>query len=1010
MNMDMDMNMDMNMSNKDDITPSIKHGNIFKKYRTQTSIEEFSNISNISNINLNKLYLKPTGLTKQSDSIISKHNYSSKQDTINTLRQNYDETKNEYEKLILEINHLNTNYLERTNPKNPYLGKNIQFSTGETAYVTYRGVVKLYPKTNMDIMNNTLGLNGCPKDKIIVNIPWTKDYNIPGVDIPTTPPLITGTPMQQGQTCGNEGQNVFVNSLIDNLESVFINCYNNIPSTSEIMFVPKMTSNNTNGFSASASSVFENNDNFTGPWKAFDRDINTWWHSSTDKTRLYDSNTGVYKGINEVTFVDSNKTSKKIRGETLTLSINQLSAIPLTKYTIQGRQGCCGVPNGRDPNTWYILGMNKGNKTWYFVDYQSNASFNFQMKTFFIPNPQPYDTYCMVITVAGNSNAPAGTRSCVQIATWELYTGSTTTQSKSAMKNIGNMNFNKCEKSALYSGNKYFSLQNPDENGIGSCMVSNDLASSQQYGISNMFYGIPIWSSNTENRTGNLASLTNTGSLIVSNTEGKIIFSTPSSKSTSPPSNYIGCYYDQPFRAMALQNGGSQTFNLQQCQESANKSNSKFFGLQNSKSGTNAQCALSNDLNQSTRYGKANNCTKLSDGSWSGGGWSNAIYGKTPDSNYFLILGDDGNMVINRGTSPSDNQGVIWKSSTSGKQQQPNPNYAASKGKYGQNWVSNGFTLAPNEFIGSNNGSIYLLMQTDGNLVLYTSNQKSGCTISKSSNGKYVGSQNVNALYQIKNIGNKNDLGNLAYVDDNSELYPYPTSNIEYDDTYKKIKGFDNVSNDIPNASYGNATVESCESTCNGYDTCGAFVFTDNNVCYPKDNLAYPNSDIHSITGSDLYVRNKKPINPTYGASSSIKNIDSIKYHNYINGGKMKKEYGLVNATAVQKQKLDQLQTKMKLLARQLNNLTNKFGKGAYASETQMQKNVEGFNSHINDINIINDINNINEKIKHFSDANLMSNILDDSNINVLQQNYEYLFWSILAAGSVLVSMNIMKK
>ena len=36
--------------------------------------------------------------------------------------------------------------------------------------------------------------------------------------------------------------------------------------------------------------------------------------------------------------------------------------------------------------------------------------------------------------------------------------------------------------------------------------------------------------------------------------------------------------------------------------------------------------------------------------------------------------------------------------------------------------------------------------------------------------------------------------------------------------------------------------------------------------------------------------------------------------------------------------------------------------------------------------------------------------ILDDSDIVVLQKNYDYLFWSILAAGTVLVSMNIVKK
>ena len=39
-----------------------------------------------------------------------------------------------------------------------------------------------------------------------------------------------------------------------------------------------------------------------------------------------------------------------------------------------------------------------------------------------------------------------------------------------------------------------------------------------------------------------------------------------------------------------------------------------------------------------------------------------------------------------------------------------------------------------------------------------------------------------------------------------------------------------------------------------------------------------------------------------------------------------------------------------------------------------------------------------------------VDNILNDSDITVLQENYAYLFWSILAVGTVLVTMNVSKK
>ena len=111
--------------------------------------------------------------------------------------------------------------------------------------------------------------------------------------------------------------------------------------------------------------------------------------------------------------------------------------------------------------------------------------------------------------------------------------------------------------------------------------------------------------------------------------------------------------------------GGSQQYDNSQCQQAAQQNGYAYYGLQNSKSGTNAQCFLSNDLSQTTKYGTATNCTKLSDGSWSGGGWSNAVYNTTnPESSYYLILQDDGNMCVYRGSSPNDNQGLIWSSGT----------------------------------------------------------------------------------------------------------------------------------------------------------------------------------------------------------------------------------------------------------------------------------------------------------------------------------------------------------
>ena len=58
--------------------------------------------------------------------------------------------------------------------------------------------------------------------------------------------------------------------------------------------------------------------------------------------------------------------------------------------------------------------------------------------------------------------------------------------------------------------------------------------------------------------------------------------------------------------------------------------------------------------------------------------------------------------------------------------------------------------------------------------------------------------------------------------------------------------------------------------------------------------------------------------------------------------------------------------------------------------------------------NYLNEYKNTNTKIKN-STSNI-TGIVRDSDINVLKENYNYLFWSILAVGTVLVTMNITKK
>ena len=222
-------------------------------------------------------------------------------------------------------------------------------------------------------------------------------------------------------------------------------------------------------------------------------------------------------------------------------------------------------------------------------------------------------------------------------------------------------------------------------------------------------------------------------------------------------------------------------------------------------------------------------------------------------------------------------------------------------------------------------------------------------------------------------------------------------------------KDLDTYGNDIPGAAFGNSSVDSCMTTCNNNPECSGFVIdvggNYNKTCFPKTNQMFPyGGPTRILDGIDLYIRDNIPSSLPIGVSKDTKNIDSIKFQNYINKGAIGNKYGLANATSAQREELEQLQSRMNILSSQINNLTGKFSAGSNIVEEQSENNVSSID------NYLTVLKKTNQKMMGIAENSTTNNILNDSDIVVLQKNYEYLFWSILAAGTVLVSMNIIKK
>jgi len=963
-------------------SPSLNQGNKFDKYQNKIkkNLEKINKSLFTEGFNgMGGLDLEPNGLTNQTINAVKENTISYEQQQIlSNVMDQYQNTLTQYENLLNEINGTTTGYLNRINSNNPYLGKTVGFTGGQIGYVTAQGVFKYIPSIQIQKSVNI------PTTITPLNLAWNTSYSISGTAIPTNPPLVSGTPVEMGQSFGNEGSNVYVDQLLpSNVSPTYIGCYASSPNNDNMTFI---------GGSPPPTEGSLQNGNFTQPQIA----SNSYnYISSNSEVPGWDFYAVLINNSSAWGYPMPYPAGPQAACIQATQIFGQW--IQLNSATYNLSFNACGRPGYSGANTINV-----------YLVISENATTPQAAPTIytFTPPTTAWQPYTTSFTVTTSGNYALGF-----YGTIDSGNNSTAIQNiqltSSGFTSAGSYNYSQCEQAAINGGYQYFALQNVNPTtSTGYCAVSNSQPAITQYGISKAPSNLnSVWSSDTSGQTGNTAILSVNGSLQVINSGGQAVYSSPNSNAN--PANYMGCYGDGPNRAMSyLVDNNSQTYTPTQCQQNAQQMGYEYYGLQYTTDGSTGECWLSNDFAQTIEYGAANNCTVGSNenGAMLGGGYSNAVYNTNlPQSNYILIVNDSGSIAVQRGTSPSDNQGVIWSNAFTPAD--PNPQYVATNGVYGQNWITQGQTLAAGDWIGSPNGYAVLMMQSDGNLVLYTFTMQANCqTMNDGNTGGGIG---ANATYNIGMTSIPGNIGNLAYVDANSEIHLYPTTNQMYGSNYYTYNNTDSPGNDIQGAAFA-GTPQQCATACNENPSCAGYVTdTSGSYCWPKTNGMFPYSETGTYdTNSITYVRTMIPESPPTGVSQNTNNMDTVTYQNYINGGAISNQYGLSQATSVQQQQLSQLQTQLNMLAQQINTLNNQYETGVNVLESQSQKNVLGLGDYVNKLTNTTDTISSTEKMNSGS----LQNILSDSDIVVLQKNYSYLVWSILAVGTVLITMNIVKK
>jgi hypothetical protein len=981
---------------------SLKQGNQFNKYqdnikrlkRKMASVKEgFVSSSNpeIPNTNTN------TNTNANTNANITE---------LRQLQNNYDKLMKEYILLQKSMKKSSLETINRLSSNNPYLGKNLLFTDGTICYVTHQGVAK--PYTNEDIYNNTIGKNGCSSELVKLTIPWTSSY-IKGSTIPTNPTLIVGTPMIKGKSCGAEGKNVYASKLINNPSSEYIGCYNDKPPSTNILVVPILSSDaGSNGFVPYASSIYLNNAR-CGAWAAFDQNPNTLWHSGVNSSNIYNATTGVYEGSNGKDIASIGR----VKGEYLAINmpgVNTPSAknITVTQYSLAPR---IDLASTRSPNSWYVIGWK--NNQWHKVDRQIDQSFNSSSaKTYNVLTPGAYSAYMLLIDKVGNNDQKIN-RYCVQVAGWNLFTNSDssfTDDKRSMILNTSAINytsFDNCQQYAVDNGYQYFGLQDYQTNGTAQCLVSNDITRTKIYGdASKQLTQIPIWSSNTSKQTSILsAQLAGMGQMIIYDINGAVVYR------TNP--EVQGCSSWGTIVVDSATYGGNCGVPI------GNVTNKVANDL---KCNWKERCTI--PISNATFGDTAKKCKKSFDVSYKCGGTPFTrnlaqAEGQTmildcsehiaKECKFYLILQDDGNLCIYKGTDPSNNKGSVWCSQTNGKQKMANPNWVSSKGKFGRNYLKTGDILGPDEWIGSNNGALKLIMQSDGNLVLYTSENNSGCI--KASNGKTVGKSWVNAVYKLNASGNKNSLGKVGYIDSESNLKEYPSSMLSLSNEYQIYQNTDSTGNNISTTTVSNQN--GCQDLCNNNANCTSYAYQNStSTCWIKNG-----STISKQTNNGMTLGIRKPkLNNSAICSNEIVDIDTIQYDNYKKGSIMSANTKC-NSSVVSKEdnkKLENILSQLTILGKdiaskmeKLYNEDNRIYEKLNTNHDQFKSDLEKYKNiqYKIDTELKIQSNNI-EGMRNINDINGM---LTDSDLIVLQENYKYIFWSILAVGTLTIAINTMK-
>ena len=428
----------------------------------------------------------------------------------------------------------------------------------------------------------------------------------------------------------------------------------------------------------------------------------------------------------------------------------------------------------------------------------------------------------------------------------------------------------------------------------------------------------------------------------------------------------------------------------------------------------------------------------------------------------FMIMQDDGNLVIYKGLNPENKKDMMWSSRTSGQAGNMRIQKWLDGRKNNRNYMKTGEFLVPGEYICNDAGTAKAEFQADGNFVIRKS--ESRC---KPIRGKQYGLRGGNAVYTIPK-NNVDDLNKAVYIDKAENLHNIPANMMEGGKEFVKLENTDSWGNDIREVSINNDKAEygeydcqsyldrypdlrrafgnsctdpetarkakehwerhgqaegrkagksgkdvfECEKACIEDPNCGSFVNRDDK-CWLKNKNAFPVGDRQRNMGSDLYIRSKYANNDS-SCTSKVEAVSTTEYSKIMKGlggdgrpvDTMNKNSacGLKRDTEQERKMLAtkgrDIEIKIQDILKEMDTLT-KSGQ-AYLEQKPIVK--QNMNRMIDEYN-----KSFKDIAKYRKSRDMINTFEDNSDLTMTSDNYRYVLWSVGAIAVLIAVIQIMK-